>query len=268
LITVIAGEDNTLKRGILRLWEGGKRRSSCHPIIAALISILSQVSLLKMSYGSIKMQKSPIACRPLADLLGQSVRFQGDLSYWETANKTDDTALLLRNVKVVPYRGDKEQIRSLDHIWIYVDKDVQASEKLERLNGYSAVGQVIGYTRSNGTKDFAIDIKPYVPIETHFELLKLHKTPSFDNLKTRTQLLEITLNLLEIEELNFRIHLSYEDVCQVFRNEYEHCHNQLELNERYQANQQRRSKPNPKIVQFASTASKSRKVAAKGFATS
>jgi hypothetical protein len=253
---------------IVRLWEGGKRRTDRHSIIVALISILSQVRLLKMSYGNIKMQKPPTDCRPLADWLGQSVRFQGDLSYWETANKTEDTALLLRNVKVVPYRGNKEQIRSLDHIWIYVDKDLEAADKLERLNGYSAVGQVVGYTRSNGTKDFAIDIKPYVPIETHFELLNLHKEPSLANIRTRTKLLEITLNLLEIEELNFGIRLSYEDVYQLFRNEYERCHSQVEINERHLANQQHRSKPNPNIVKFASTASKSRKVAGKGFATS
>jgi hypothetical protein len=212
------------------------------------------------------MQKSPIGCRPLADWLGQSVRFQGDLSHWETANKTDDTALLLRNVKVVLYKGGKEQIRSLDHIWIYMNKDIQAADKLERFGGYAAVGRVVGYTRSNGTKDFAIDIKPYVPIESHVELLKLHKKPTLDNLKTKTKLLKITLNLLEIEELNFGIHLFYEDVYQLFQNEYELCHSQVEINERYQANQQHRPKPNPKIVHFASTASKSRKVAGKGFA--
>jgi hypothetical protein len=214
------------------------------------------------------MQKSPIACRPLADWLGQSVRFQGDLSYWETATKTDDTALLLRNVKVVPYRGSREQIRDLDHIWIYMDKDTPVADKLERLNGYKAVGRVVGYTRSNGTKDFAIDIKPYVPIETHIDLLKSHKEPGLYNIKTKKKLLEITLNLLEIEELSFGIYLSYEDVHQLFQNEYERYHSQVEINERYQANQQHRSKPNPKIVQFASSASKSRKVAGKGFATS
>jgi hypothetical protein len=238
------------------------------PVIVALIFILSPVKLPKMSCRSIKMQKSPIACRPLADWLGQSVRFQGDLSHWETADKTDDTALLLRNIKVVPYRGDKDQIRSLDHIWIYMNKDVQAADKLERFGGYGAVGRVVGYTRSNGTKDFAIDIKPYVPIESHFELLKLHKEATLENIKTRTKILEITLNLLEIEELNFGIHLSYEDVCRVFQKEYELCHSQVEINERYRANQQHRPKPNPKIVQFASTASKFRKVAGKGFATS
>jgi hypothetical protein len=239
-----------------------------HLVIVALISILSQVRLLKMRCGNIKMQKPPIDCRPLADWLGQSVRFQADLNHWETANKTDDTALLLRNVKVVPYRGDKGQVRRLDHVWIYVNQDIQAADKLERFGGYAAVGQVVGYTRSNGTKDFAINIKPYVPIETHFELLKLHKEPGLANLKTKTELLEITLNLLEIEELNFGIHLSYKDVYQLFQNEYERCHSQVEINERYQANQQHRPKPNPKIVQFASTASKSRKVAGKGFATS
>jgi hypothetical protein len=214
------------------------------------------------------MQKPPIACRPLADWLGKSVRFQGYLNHWETANKTGDTAFLLRNVKVVPYKGCKEQMRILDHIWIYLNKDLHAATKFERFGGYAAVGQVVGYTRSNGTKDFAINIKPYVPIESHVELLKLHKEPTLDNIKTKTKLLEITLNLLEIEELDFGIHLPYEDVYQHFQNDYEFCRRQVEINERYQANKQHRSKPNTKVVKFAATALKSTKVAAKGFATS
>lgn len=214
------------------------------------------------------MQKSPIACRPLADWLGQSVRFQGYLSHWETANKTGDTAFLLRNVKVVPYKGCKEQMRILDHIWLYFDKDVHTETKFERFGGYTAVGQVVGYTRSNGTKDFAINIKPYVPIESHFELLKLHSEPTLDNIKTKTKLLEITLNLLEIEELEFDVHLSHKDVYHLFQKEYEFCHKHVEINERYQAKKQHRSRPNTKIVKFASAASKSTKVAGKGFATS
>jgi hypothetical protein len=252
----------------MKLRERGDSCSAYHCIIEVINSIRTSVRAAKKREGSIKMQKTENACRPLAEWLGQSVRFQGDLSYWKTANKTEDTALLLRNVKVVPYRGSKEQIRSLDHIWVYIDKEIQAAEKLERLNGYAAVGRVVGYRRSNGSKDFAIDIKPYVPIETHIELLKLHREPGLSNIKTKTKLLEITLNLLEIEELNFGIDLSYEDVCQFFQKEYEHCHQQVGINERYQANQQPRSKPNPQIVQFASTASKSRKVGGRGFATS
>jgi hypothetical protein len=212
------------------------------------------------------MQKSPIACRPLADWLGQSVRFQGYLNHWETANKTGDTAFLLRNVKVVPYKGCQEQMRTLDHIWIYLDKDTNTTAKLERFGGYAAVGQVVSYIRSNGTKDFAIDIKPYVPIDVHFELLESCKGPKLDNIKIKTLLLEKTLNLLEIEELEFDIHCSYEEVHQLFQNEYEFCHSQVEINERYQAKQQHRCKPNPKVVKFASAASKSTKVAAKGFA--
>lgn len=214
------------------------------------------------------MQKPPIECRPLADWLGQSVRFQGCLNYWETANKTGDTAFLLRNVKVVPYKGCKEQMRILDHIWIYLNQDVHAATKFERLGGYAAVGQVVGYTRSNGTKDYAIDIKPYVSIETHFELLQLHKAPKLDDIKTRKELLEVTLNLLEIEELNFSIHLAYKDVYQLFQSEYEFCQKQVEINDRYDAKKQYRPKSKTKVVNFASAASKSTKVASKGFATS
>ncbi|MBD1865878.1 hypothetical protein H6F88_12990 [Oculatella sp. FACHB-28] len=214
------------------------------------------------------MQKSSIACRPLADWLGQTVRFQGCLNHWETANKTGDTAFLLRNVKVVPYKGCQEQIRVLDHVWLYLDKDIHAADKLERFGGYEAVGRVVSYTRSNGTKDFAIDIKPYVPVETHFELLQTCREPKLDDTKTRTKLLEITLNLLEIEELEFNIHLSYKDVYQLFQNEYERCRSLVEINERYLAKQQHRSKPNTKIVKFTSAASKSTKTASKGFATS
>lgn len=213
------------------------------------------------------MEKSSIACRPLADWLGQSVRFQGYLNHWETAEKTGDTAFLLRNVKVVPYKGCKEQMRILDHIWIYFNKNTQAADKLERFCGYEAVGTVVSYTRSNGTKDFAIDIKPYVSVETHFELLKSCKAPNLENIKTKTSLLEITLNLLEIEELSFDVRLPYEDVYQLFRNEYEFYRSQVEINDRYQAKKQHRSKPNPQIVKFAAAGSKSTKVAGKGFAT-
>lgn len=214
------------------------------------------------------MQKSPIACRPLADWLGQSVRFQGYLNHWETANKTGDTAFLLRNVKVVPYKGCQAQLRILDHIWIYLNKDIHTETKLERLGGYTAVGRVVSYTRSNGTKDFAIDIKPYVSLRTHLELLKSCSAPKLDDIQTKTLLLKETLNLLEIEELDFSIHLSYEDVYQRFQNEYDYCHSQVEINERYQAKEQYRSKPNPKVIKFASAASKSTKAASKGFAIS
>jgi hypothetical protein len=214
------------------------------------------------------MQTLPVACRPLADWLGQSVRFQGYLNHWETANKTGDTAFLLRNIKVVPYKGCKEQMRMLDHIWIYLNQDAHAATKFERLGGYEAVGQVVSYIRSNGTRDFAIDIKPYVPIETHFELLQLHKAPKLDDIRTRKQLLEITLNLLEIEELNFSIHLVYKDVYQLFQSEYEFCQKQVEINDRYDAKKQYHPKSKTDVVNFGAAASKSTKVAGKGFATS
>ncbi|PSN20212.1 hypothetical protein C7271_03370 [filamentous cyanobacterium CCP5] len=162
------------------------------------------------------MQKSPVDCRPLADWLGQGVRFQGYLNYWETASRTGDTALLLQRVKVVPYRGCKEQIRTLDHIWLYVNKDVPAVDKFERYGGYAAVGKVVSYTRSNGTKDFAINIKPYVSIRTHLELLKECGEPNLEDIKTKTRLLEITLNLLDIGELDFSVHFSYEEVYRRF----------------------------------------------------
>ncbi len=58
----------------------------------------------------------------------------------------------------------KEQMRTLDHVWLYLDKDTHADTKLERFGGDAAVGRVVSYIRSNGTKDFAIDIAPYVPI--------------------------------------------------------------------------------------------------------
>lgn len=213
------------------------------------------------------MQKSPNVCRPLADWLGQTVRFQGYLDHWGTADKTGDTVFLMRNIKVVPYKGCKDQIRTLDHIWLYFDKDTQAADKLERFCGYAAVGTVVSYTRSNGTRDFAIDVKPHVSIKTHFELLQTCKTPKLEDIKTKTALLEITLNLLEIEELDFSIYLSYEEVYQLVRNEYEVCRSQVEINDRYQAMQPHRSKPNTKILNFAAAGSKSTK-AAKGFATS
>lgn len=214
------------------------------------------------------MHQSPTACRPLADWLGQSVRFQGWLNYWETASKTGDTALLLRNVEVVPYKGCKEQIRVLDHVWIYLSKESHAGVKLERLGGYEALGQVVSYTRSNGTRDFAFAIKSYIPIETQLKLLKSFKGPRLDDVQTRTMLLKETLELLETEELEFSIRLSYEDVYRRFQDEYEFCYRQVEINERYQAQQPPHCRPNTQIVKFGSTASKSTKVAGKGFATS
>jgi hypothetical protein len=214
------------------------------------------------------MQKSSIACRPLADWLGQSVRFQGYLSHWETVNKTGDTAFLLRNVQVVPYKGCKEQIRVLDHIWLYTNKDVHTVGKLERLGRYAAVGRVVSYTRSNGTKDFAIDIKPYVSIESHLDLLMSYESPKLKDMQAKIIILKETLNQLEIEELHFATHLSYEEVHQIFQNDYEFCQRQVEINERYEAKKQHRYIPRTKDIKFPSAVSKSTKVAGKGFATS
>ncbi|NJL39092.1 MAG: hypothetical protein HC840_10800 [Leptolyngbyaceae cyanobacterium RM2_2_4] len=214
------------------------------------------------------MQKSLVACRPLADWLGQSVRFQGYLNHWETANKTGDTGFLLRNVEVVPYKGCRKQSRILDHTWIYLKKGVHVETKFERFGEYAAVGRVVSYTRSNGTKDFAVDIKSFVPIESHLVLFKLCREPKLDHIKTKTIILKEMLDSLEIEELDFGIYLSYEEVYQHFQNEYEFCRSQVEINERYQAKKQYRAKPNTNVVKFAAAASKSTKVAGKGFAMS
>jgi hypothetical protein len=214
------------------------------------------------------MQKSAIACRPLADLLGQNVRFQGYLSHWETAKRTGDRAFLLRHVKVVPYKGCKAQMRTLDHVWLYVDKDVDADTKFERFGGYAAVGRVVSYIRSNGTKDFAIDIESYIPIDSYIARLKLCGEPKIDYIKAKTLLLKKTLNSLEIEELDFGIEASYKEVYQNFQEEYDFCRRQVEINERYEVNKQHRSRPNPDILKFASTSSKSTKLACKGFAAS
>lgn len=214
------------------------------------------------------MQKSLIACRPLADWLGQSVRFQGYLSHWETASRTGDTAFLLRHVKVVPYKGCREQMRTLDHLWLYLAKDVHTDTKLERYGGYAAVGRVVSYIRSNGTKDFALDIESYIPLKWRIELLKSCGEPKLEDVKIKTLLLEKTLNSLELEELDFSIDQSYDEVYQHFKDEYEFCRRQVEINERYEAQKQHRSRPNPDILKFATTPSKSTKVACKGFATS
>ncbi|PSN10103.1 hypothetical protein C7271_26555 [filamentous cyanobacterium CCP5] len=214
------------------------------------------------------MQKPQIICRPLADWLGQSVRFQGFLDYWETASKTGDTAFLLQNVKVVPYRGGKEQMRTLDHIWLYIDKDTEIKTKFQRYGDYAAIGQVVSYIRSNGTKDFAIDIKPYVPIETHNKVFREYGESKLKHVKVRAMVLETTLNQLETEKLDFGIYLSYEEVYRHFRDEYEFCCRQVEVNERYEAKKQQRSRPKPDVFKFASTSLKSTKAARKGFATS
>ncbi|WP_017300440.1 hypothetical protein [Nodosilinea nodulosa] len=214
------------------------------------------------------MQKSPIACRPLADWLGQSVRFQGYLNYWETADKTGDTAFLLQHIKVVPYKGCEEQIRTLDHIWLYSTKEAHADTKLERLNPYGAVGEVVSYIRSNGTRDFAINVKSFAPVEWHLELLESYGEPKLSHMKARTMVLEETLKALETEELYFDIDRSYEEVYRHFRDDYEFCRRQVEINERYEAQKQHRSRPNPNILKFASTSSKATKVARKGFAAS
>ncbi|PSR16645.1 hypothetical protein C8255_16815 [filamentous cyanobacterium CCP3] len=213
------------------------------------------------------MQTSPIACRPLADLLGQSVRFQGYLSHWKIARKTGDTACLLRHVKVVPYKGCKEDMRALDHIWLYLNETAQAETKLERLNGYAAVGRVVSYIRSNGTKDYAIDIESYIPMKWRIELLNSCNEPGLENVKIKTLLLEKTLNSLKDEELDFSIEQSYEEIYQHFQEEYEFCRRQVEINDRYEAMKQHRSRPKPDILKFSLTASKSAKVACKGFAT-
>jgi hypothetical protein len=214
------------------------------------------------------MQTSPIACRPLADWVGQSVRFQGYLNYWETADRTGDRACLLQRIKVVPYKGGKDQIRALDHIWLYLGEKAQAQTQFERFRGYQAVGRVVNYTRSNGTKDFAIDIKSHACFETYLEQLNRCTESRLDHIKVRALILESLLNSLEIEELDFGVESSYEEVHQDFHDEYEFCRRHIEINERYEVNKQHRSRPKPDILKFASTSSKSTKLACKGFAAS
>lgn len=213
------------------------------------------------------MQKSLIACRPLTDWLGQNVRFEGYLNHWETADKTGDTAFLLRNVKVIPYKGSQAQLRTLDHIWLYMDKDIYEEPKCERFGRYAALGKVVSYIRSNGTKDFAIDVKKFAPIESYLALLKPYQEAKLKHYQAKTIILKEVLNSLEIEELDFGIHLSYEETYRHFQDEYEYCQNQVEINQRYEANKQRHSRPNTKVVKFTSAASKSTKAAGKGFAT-
>ncbi|MBD1873487.1 hypothetical protein H6F75_08340 [Nodosilinea sp. FACHB-131] len=214
------------------------------------------------------MQKSAIARRPLADWLGQNVRFQGYLSHWETASRTGDRACLLQHVEVVPYKGCKAQMRALGHIWLYLGEKAQANTQLERFRGYQAIGRVVSYIRSNGTKDFAIDINSYFSIQSYLERLQLCAEPRLDHLKVRVRLLEKMLHLLEVEELDFGIESPYEEVYQRFQEDYEFCHRQVEINEQYEAKKQYRSRPNPDILKFAPTSSKSTKVACKGFTAS
>ncbi|MEA5448319.1 hypothetical protein VB780_07055 [Leptolyngbya sp. CCNP1308] len=214
------------------------------------------------------MQKSAIACRPLADWLGQNVRFQGYLSHWKTADRTSTRACLLQHIEVVPYKGCKAQARALNHIWLYLSEKALAETQLERFRGYQAVGQVVSYTRSNGTKDFAIDINSYFRIESYLERLNLCAEPRLDHIKVRARLLEKILNLLETEEIDFGIKSSYKEVYQHFQEDYEFCLRQVEINERYEAQKQHRSRPNPDILTFASMSSKATKVACKGFAAS
>ena len=213
------------------------------------------------------MQQSPTVCRPLADWLGQNVRFQGYLSHWKTVEKTGDTACLLKHVKVVPYKGCKKQIRALDHIWLYLNEAAQAEAKLERLNGYAAVGRVVSYIRSNGTKDYALDIESYIPMKWRIELLNSCNEPGLENVKTKTLLLEKTLNSLKDEELDFSIEQSYEKIYQYFYEEYEFCRKQVEINDRYEAMKQHRSRPKPDILKFSPMAPKSTKVASQGFSS-
>ncbi|MBD2100376.1 hypothetical protein [Leptolyngbya sp. FACHB-261] len=214
------------------------------------------------------MKKSPTACRPLADWLGQNVRFEGYLNYWGTADKTGDSSFLLQNIKAIPYKGRQDQLRTLDHIWLYMNKDIYEPPRCERFGRYAALGKVVSYTRSNGTKDYAIDIKKYVPIEAHLDLLKPYEGYKLNHVQAKTIILKETLNLLDIEELDFGVHLSYKDVYQHFQDEYEFCHRQVEINERYEAKKQHRPRPNMKDIKFTSAAPKSTKVAGKGFAIS
>jgi hypothetical protein len=214
----------------------------------------------------LKMQKPPVACRPLVDWLGQTVRFRGYLSLWKTADKTGDTACLLENVRVVPYKGSEENVRILDHLWIYLDKNNHDSDGFERLGEYTAVGQVVSYIRSNGTKDYAIEIKSYVSIEEKFELLQLCKKFTLNNLQTRVKILKRTIDLLQVEELNFSIHIPYQKVFQLLQDEYELWNRQAEVNQRYQAKRTYRPRPKPEVIRFPSTASKSNKSSGKGFA--
>jgi hypothetical protein len=99
-----------------------------------------------------------------------------------------------------------------------MNKDIYEEPKCERFGEYAALGRVVSYTRSNGTKDFAIDVKKFVPIEAHLALLKPYEEPKLRHLQAKAIILKETLNLLDIEELDFGIYLPYEDVYQNFQN--------------------------------------------------
>lgn len=96
--------------------------------------------------------------RPLRDLVGQRVRWQGVLDYW------DQNRACFRCVELLPYCAEGGSVRKIDHLWCWFPAQ-EAAEKLRdrgwdvhRLAPTCGVATVIAYTRKNRSQDFGIKL--------------------------------------------------------------------------------------------------------------
>ena len=101
--------------------------------------------------------------RPLADLLGQPVLFNGYLFTWRSRDGHKEVCLT--QVEVRDYRCDRI-IRRIDHAWVKIDQDrwdeLVQCHRMTQLNfGLKEPAQgaavVIRYWRSDGTWDYGLE---------------------------------------------------------------------------------------------------------------
>lgn len=95
--------------------------------------------------------------RPLADLLGQPVQFQGYMESWKDVPDRHQVKYLFHPVTVKPYGAGVESDRHITHLWFYFPKDRDAVEDPKLKHKFSGVGTVCRYIRSDGSFDYGID---------------------------------------------------------------------------------------------------------------
>jgi hypothetical protein len=183
--------------------------------------------------------------RPLADWLGQTVRYQGYLSHWEPCPNGRQIRYCLSNVRVKPWDASSEE-RHLDHLWFYFGAEDKIRDR-QRLTRYRGVGTVGEYCRTDGTRDFNIQAKHVLNIEETIGKATLLKPSS----KTALWLLQKAAEALESEAASLDWEDDPQEILKMVSELRDRCHQQVNVNELYKAMRPRAKRsPTPDPVKF------------------
>lgn len=194
--------------------------------------------------------------RPLADWLGERVLYDGILHHWKQL-ENGQTAYLIKTVRVRRYDDPPSQIRSFDHLWFYF-KEPPTTRKLERLDKFCGVGDIIQYCRRNGTIDYAIAAVPAMSIFKALEGLHDAAVRRFE-VATLVSVLQQSLDCmqqrigflaLEVDHDEWKNWINVELCLWKERQEALSQHAILNLSYEIRSRQNQRPKPNPDILPF------------------